>query len=26
VLACYASASLDRPVRVDEVRDVAEHT
>jgi predicted dehydrogenase len=26
VLACYASASLDRPVRVDDVRDVAEHT
>ncbi|AHG01660.1 oxidoreductase (plasmid) [Halostagnicola larsenii XH-48] len=26
VLASYASATLDRPVRVDEVRDVAEHT
>jgi predicted dehydrogenase len=26
VLACYASASLDRPVRVDEIRDVATHT
>ncbi|MEY7848399.1 Gfo/Idh/MocA family protein [Natrarchaeobius sp. A-rgal3] len=26
VLAAYASASLERPVRVDEVRDLAEHT
>lgn len=26
VLAAYASASLDRPVRIDEVRDVAENT